>query len=96
MLKSTLKKVIVSAALASTVGTGNIVGAESPFKNRARANYRLSAASRDAINRGDNAVWTGTALREALDLDGNPRLKDGVIDLGCFEYANVPTMLLVQ
>ena len=77
-------------------GVGVIVGTESPFKNRARANYRLSGIARDAIDRGDNAAWTGAPLREALDLDGRSRLSRQIIDLGCLEYANNPTILQLR
>ena len=85
---------LVDAAVSS--GVGVIVGTESPFKNRARANYHLSGIARDAIDRGDNAAWTGAPLSEALDLDGHRRLSRRIIDLGCFEHSSIPTMLFLR
>jgi hypothetical protein len=77
-------------------GVGVIVGTESPFKNRAKANYHLAGIARDAIDRGDNGAWTGTPLREALDLDGRRRVTRRIIDLGCFENSAIPTMLFLR
>ena len=77
-------------------GVGVIVGTESPFKNRAKANYHLAGIARDAIDRGDNGAWTGTPLQEALDLDGRRRVTRRIIDLGCFENSAIPTMLFLR
>ena len=42
-------------------------------------NYRLQANS-PAINAGDNS-----AVKVTTDLDGNPRISGGIVDLGAYE-----------
>jgi len=44
-------------------------------------NYRLSPGS-PCINRGRNESW----MAGAVDLDGNPRIVDGTVDMGAYEY----------
>ena len=44
-------------------------------------NLRLAAGS-PAINAGDNQYVTGLST----DLDGNPRISGGTVDLGAYEY----------
>jgi len=39
-----------------------------------------------AINAGDNALSTGIAT----DLDGNPRIRYGIVDMGAYEFAGCP------
>ena len=51
--------------------------------------YRLKPDS-PAINAGDNNVVTSTT-----DLDGNPRIDDGIVDLGPYEYQSKPDTLAV-
>jgi hypothetical protein len=48
-------------------------------------NYRLKATS-PAINKGIDP--TGLSL-PTTDLDGNPRIFDSAIDLGCYEYQDI-------
>jgi fructose-specific component phosphotransferase system IIB-like protein len=47
-------------------------------------NYRLLPTS-PCIDAGMNEEW----MVGALDLDGNPRILDGTVDMGAYEYRNV-------
>jgi len=53
------------------------------FKNPAQGDFRLVTGS-PCINAGDNAFAT-----TPLDLDGNLRIVDGIVDLGAYEYDEV-------
>lgn len=60
-------------------GYGNITN--SPlFVNEASANFRLQSTS-PCINAGKN-----TYAPFVVDLDGNPRIKGGTVDVGAFEF----------
>ena len=59
-------------------GTGNITN-NPQFVDAAAGNYRLKTNS-PCIDRGSNALAQGTA-----DLDGNPRILNGVVDMGAYE-----------
>jgi hypothetical protein len=50
------------------------------FVNLAGGDYHLQSAS-PCINSGNNAYACGTN-----DLDGNPRIGGGTVDIGCYEY----------
>ena len=64
-----------------THGTNNVEG-KPRFVNPAVANYRLQSDS-PAIDAGDNAsVPTGAAA----DLDSNPRIVGGTVDIGAYEF----------
>ena len=60
-------------------GTGNITN-DPAFVNEAGGNYRLNTNS-PCINSGSNAAAPGGA-----DLDGNPRIVGGTVDIGAYEY----------
>ena len=60
-------------------GTGNITN-EPRFVNAAAGNYCLSANS-PCRDKGDNAY-----AQETIDLDGNPRIVNGTVDMGAYEY----------
>ncbi|WP_163629519.1 choice-of-anchor Q domain-containing protein [Paludibacter sp. 221] len=71
-----------------TLAAGTIISNYPPqFMNVAADNYRLVFGS-PAINIGNNALASGINL----DLDGNARISDSVVDLGAFE-ANVPALV---
>ena len=59
-------------------GTGNIAG-DPQFVDAVAGNYRLQAIS-PCIDAGDNE-----AVQGATDLDGNPRIAFGVVDMGAYE-----------
>jgi hypothetical protein len=64
-------------------GSGNI-GADPLFRNLAGYNLRLSSNS-PCINAGNNA-----SAPSGPDLDGNPRVFDGTIDMGAYEFQGAP------
>ena len=49
------------------------------------ANYRLEAVS-PCINAGTNLPW----MTGATDLAGAPRIVDGIVDMGCYEFVLAP------
>ncbi|MEM7393666.1 MAG: prolyl oligopeptidase family serine peptidase, partial [Verrucomicrobiota bacterium] len=59
-------------------GPGNIVG-PALFVNPGAGDYRLQFAS-PCINRGQNG-----SVSDLLDLAGNPRIVDGIVDMGAYE-----------
>lgn len=62
-----------------TVGIGNITNAPL-FVSQAGGNLRLQTNS-PCINAGNNAY-----VQTTNDLDGNPRIKGGTVDMGAYEY----------
>lgn len=52
--------------------------------------FRLQDGS-PCIDAGTNLPWTATAF----DLDGNPRLHGGRVDMGCYEFIPEPACVLV-
>ncbi|HOX57082.1 MAG TPA: choice-of-anchor Q domain-containing protein [Candidatus Paceibacterota bacterium] len=67
-------------------GTGNFTNAPQ-FVNPSSANVRLQPNS-PCINAGNNAYVEGSA-----DLDGNPRIVGGMVDVGAYEFQS-PTSAL--
>ncbi len=64
------------------------------FVNAAAANYRLQNCS-PLINAGNNVFIAGLAA----DLDGNPRIVNGVVDLGAYENqdaAGTPILITAE
>jgi hypothetical protein len=62
-----------------TGGTGNITN-DPQFVNAAVGDYRLSVGS-PCMDRGSDAYVQGTT-----DLDGNPRIMHGRVDMGAYEF----------
>ena len=57
------------------------------FIDAAAGNYRLESFS-PCINAGTNMSWMWTAT----DLDGNPRIIGGTVDMGAYEFVPEPIM----
>jgi len=60
------------------------------FVDAASGNYRLESFS-PCINVGTNMSWMWTAT----DLDGNPRLSGGTVDMGAYEYLPEPGIIWI-
>lgn len=73
-----------------TRGTNYLEG-DSHFVNPAATNYRLQADS-PAINAGDNASVPADVV---TDMDGNPRVVGGTVDMGAYEFRRVNVFLPV-
>jgi hypothetical protein len=67
-------------------GVGNITNAPC-FVDQANGNLRLQSNS-PCINAGNNSYVTGST-----DLDGNPRIVGGTVDMGAYEY-QTPTSII--
>lgn len=64
----------------AAAGTGNI-SSDPLFVDAASGNYRLQYGS-PCINAGINSDW----MDSAVDLDNNPRILYGTVDMGCYEW----------
>jgi hypothetical protein len=69
-----------------TTGVGNIIN-DPLCVNPASGDFHLQSNS-PCINSGNNAFVTSTT-----DLDGNPRIKGGTVDIGAYEY-QTPTSVI--
>ena len=70
-------------------GIGNITN--SPlFMDQAGGNLRLQATS-PCVNAGNNSYVNGST-----DLDGNPRISGGTVDMGAYEFQGTPPLITIQ
>ncbi|MCK5852596.1 hypothetical protein KAH27_06155 [bacterium] len=69
-------------------GNGNITN-NPQFVNLSGNNYRLQSTS-PCIDAGTNMSW----MWSAKDLDGNPRIIDGIVDMGAYEYVPEPVLFV--
>jgi hypothetical protein len=75
---------IYSCTTPLPAGEGNITNAPL-FIAVAHGDYHLALGS-PCIDVGTNLPWMATAV----DLDGLPRIHDGVVDMGCYEWIPEP------
>ena len=68
-----------------TPGVNGCLSADPLFEGAATNNYRLRKES-PCLNAGINLAW----MIGALDLDGDPRIKNGLVDMGAYECLLLP------
>ena len=69
----------------------HVVAGDPRFLNPPRGDYRLRGGS-PCLNTGLNAGW----MKAARDLAGNPRLRNGAVDLGCYESQSDGFFLMLR
>ena len=73
-------------------GAGNLLQVAPKFVNPAVDDWHLRQGS-PCVDKGDTLDWMWTAK----DKDGARRIRNGVVDMGCFESAySLGTVILVQ
>ncbi len=78
------------AGITDPTGVSGNISADPLFANPTGGNYRLSAGS-PCIDTGTNTVvmsppFLTNSSGVIIDLDGNPRIADGTVDMGAYEY----------
>ncbi len=76
------------------IGANNLLSIDPWFADPDAGDYRLTEFS-PALNRGDTSLVDGSRAAEGYplvdyDLDGNPRIHAGAVDIGAFEYQGEP------
>ena len=99
-VKATIRNVLVAGNTGSanefrlgetaTVTTG-LFGIDPKFRNPARGDYRFRGGS-PAQNAGTNQSW----MDGATDLQGNPRILNKAVDIGCYEVPQTGLTLIVR
>jgi hypothetical protein len=72
-------------------GVNGNVSANPQFAGAATNNFRPLLSS-PCVNAGANLPW----MAGALDLDGNPRIRSGRVDMGVYERATLSTILMIR
>ena len=72
----------------------NLFVADPAFKNASRGDFHLSIGSETCIDKGDSSVWS--AVDEPVDLDNTRRIRNRVVDIGCYEFRVMGTMMIVR
>ncbi len=85
------------SGMTNPTGTNGNISADPLYVNSAGGNYSLSAGS-PCINAGSNAVVVSPPFLTnssgfIIDLDGNPRIVGGTVDMGCYEWQGVPSLV---
>jgi len=76
-----------SSSRHAVFGMGNITNSEPAFINWTNGDFHLQPISL-CINSGDNDYTSGI-----IDLEGNPRIRGGTVDIGAYEY-QAPTSII--
>jgi hypothetical protein len=80
----------------TTATNGIILNFDPKFANASNGNYRLLPNS-PAIDVGNNAYYSSDSIPDLshiiIDLDGNPRIFNGVIDLGAYELQSTSDII---
>lgn len=71
------------------------ISADPLFRAAATGNFRLAEGS-PCIDAGLNQPWMARGQPTAFDLDGNPRIAGGVVDIGAYEVFTAPSMMIVR
>jgi len=75
-----------NVGLTGTVTTvGNLIGTTPPFVDRANRDYHLPGDAA-AVDSGDPSPPGGLG---SVDADGNPRVLNGAVDVGAYEWAGI-------
>ncbi len=74
-----------------TNGAGNITNAPL-FVNYAGGNLRLQSNS-PCINAGNNSYLSDSNFTNCFDLDGNPRIVSGTVDIGAYEFQGTGSVI---
>lgn len=82
-------------AVAASVGDG-MKGAHNCFNTPVvfKRGYHLKGNANPCVNAGDNTMWAG--VENPKDLDGKARIREEIVDLGCFEHEPTGIMLIVR
>ena len=81
----------ISVGAKTTVTTCRFVDDVADFKRPNRGNYHLKGCS-PALNAGTDAEW----MKTATDLEGNPRIRQRAVDIGCYEDLETGFLILVR
>ena len=71
------------------------ISADPLFRGAATGNFHLLAGS-PCIDAGTNQIWMAKGELTAFDPDGNPRIANGVVDIGAYEVYTAPSTIIVR